>query len=136
WDSVPFCELSETDFEKSRLTEGDIVIARTGATVGYAKQVLRNPPQSVFASYLVRVKVKDGVCKRFIGILVESNNYKSYINTIAGGSAQPNANAKDLASFPFYLPRLPVQQKIAAVLSAYDELIESNRRRIALLEKL
>lgn len=136
WDTVPFCEISETDFEKCQLTKGDIVIARTGATVGYAKQIGHNPPKSVFASYLIRVSVKEEVCKKFIGILVESDNYKQYINTIAGGSAQPNANAKDLASYPFYLPPIRIQRKIAAILSAYDELIESNKRRIALLERM
>jgi type I restriction enzyme S subunit len=76
------------------------------------------------------------VCKRFIGILTESDNYKYYINTIAGGSAQPNANAQDLCSYPFYLPQIHVQKKIAAILSAYDELIVNNQRRIELLEKM
>ena len=90
----------------------------------------------MFASYLVRVRLKDNVCKRFVGILTESDNYKYYINTIAGGSAQPNANAQDLCSYPFYLPPIHVQQKVAAILSAYDELIENNQRRIALLEKM
>ena len=136
WDTVPYCEISETDIEKCGLSEGEIVIARTGATVGYAKQIRRNPPHSVFASYLVRVRLKDNVCKRFVGILTESDNYKYYINTIAGGSAQPNANAQDLCSYPFYLPPIHVQQKVAAILSAYDELIENNQRRIALLEKM
>ena len=136
WDTVPYCEISETDLEKCRLTQGEIVIARTGATVGYAQQIRSNPHQSVFASYLVRVKLKNNVCRRFVGILIESNNYKYYINTIAGGSAQPNANAQDLCSYPFYLPPAYVQQRIAAILSAYDELIENNRRRIALLEKM
>ena len=136
WDTVPYCEISETDIEKCGLSEGEIVIARTGATVGYAKQIRRNPPHSVFASYLVRVRLKDNVCKRFVGILTESDNYKYYINTIAGGSAQPNANAQDLCSYPFYLPPIHVQQKVAAILSAYDELIENNQQRIALLEKM
>ena len=136
WDTVPYCEISETDIEKCGLSEGEIVIARTGATVGYAKQIRRNPPHSVFASYLVRVRLKDNVCKRFVGILTESDNYKYYINTIAGGSAQPNANAQDLCSYPFYLPPIHVQQKLVAILSAYDELIENNQRRIALLEKM
>lgn len=136
WDTVPYCEISETDLEKCRLTQGEIVIARTGATVGYAQQIRSNLHQSVFASYLVRVKLKDDVCRRFVGILIESNNYKYYINTIAGGSAQPNANAQDLCSYPFYLPPTYVQQKIAAILSAYDDLIENNQRRIVLLEKM
>jgi type I restriction enzyme S subunit len=136
WESVPFCEVSEKDLEKNELQKNDIVIARTGATVGYAKLIGEGVPRSVFASYLIRVKIKDGVSKKFIGVLVESSNYKYFINTIAGGAAQPNANARDLCSFPFFLPPLQVQNKIAAVLSAYDDLIENNKRRIALLEKM
>jgi type I restriction enzyme S subunit len=136
WETVPFCEISEAEFEKCRLAEGDVVIARTGATVGYAKQIRGNPPPAVFASYLVRMIPKENVSARFIGILVESNNYKYYINTIAGGSAQPNANAKDLSSFPFYLPPVLIQRKIAAIISAYDDLIENNKGRIASLEKM
>ena len=136
WDTVPFCDISEGEFEKCRLSQDDIVIARTGATVGYAKQIGHNPPKAVFASYLVRVKLKDDVSKKFVGLLVESNNYKNYIDTIAGGAAQPNANAQDLSSYPFYLPPKPIQEKISAILSAYDDLIENNRRRIVLLEKM
>lgn len=136
WESVPFCEISESDSEKYKLEEGDLVIARTGATVGFAKQILKNPPISVFASYLIRVKIRRDVSKKFVGIIVESDIYKNYISTIAGGAAQPNANARDLCSFPFFLPPLSIQQKIAAILSSYDELIENNKRRVALLEKM
>lgn len=39
WDSVPFCEISDKDYKKYELLEGDIVIARTGATTGYAKRI-------------------------------------------------------------------------------------------------
>lgn len=37
WESVPYCEIPEKDLDKYRLQEGDIVMARTGATTGYAK---------------------------------------------------------------------------------------------------
>lgn len=136
WDSVPFCEITDKDFDKYCLTSDDIVIARTGATVGYAKQIRSDYQKSVFASYLIRIKLKNDISTRFIGKLIESSIYKTYIQTIAGGSAQPNANAKDLTTFPFYLPPLPTQRKIAAILSAYDDLIENNNRRIAILEKM
>ncbi len=112
----------------------DIVIARTGATVGYAKQI-KKAVDAVNASYLVRLRLNDKAHKKYIGILVESDIFKSFVRTIAGGSAQPNANAKDLTSFKFLLPPLPLQTRIADLLSAYDELIEVNNRRIALLEQ-
>jgi len=53
-----------------------------------------------------------------------------------GGAAQPNANAQVLASYPVPLPPLPIQRKIAAIFSTYDDLIENNERRIKILEDI
>ena len=52
------------------------------------------------------------------------------------GSAQPQLPIKDLRRISFPYPALPIQRKIAAVLSAYDDLIENNNRRIAILEAM
>lgn len=135
WNKVPYCEISEKDFKKYKLNEGDIVAARTGATVGYAKQIRKGSPDAVFASYLVKLIPSEKVDKHFLGVLIESNVYREFIQIIAGGSAQPNANANDLTLFKFFLPPLPTQQRIASILSAYDDLIEVNNQRIKLLEE-
>src|SRR5205814_7088318 len=50
WPSVPHCSIDDDRIEKFRLQEGDIVIARTGATVGYAKRMPKRAPNAVFAS--------------------------------------------------------------------------------------
>jgi type I restriction enzyme S subunit len=135
WDTVPYCNIDDENVEKYLLSEGDIVIARTGATTGYAKYIKR-PPDAVFASYLVRLKLKDKVNKRFIGFIVESDEYKRFILSNIGGAAQPNANAQILTSFHLPLPPLRTQNKIASILSAYDDLIENNSRRIKILEEM
>ena len=135
WKSVPYCKIKEKEFDKYVLRDGDIVIARTGATTGYAKY-LKKPPRAVFASYLIRIKIKDGIDKRFIGYIVQSQEYKDFIKTIWGGAAQPNANAQVLTSFPILLPSYTNQQKISSLLSAYDDLIENNTRRIQILEEM
>ena len=67
WDLVPFCNISESNYEKYKIENGDIVIARTGATVGYAKQIKPRSEKSVFASYLIRIKIDKGTDKYFIG---------------------------------------------------------------------
>jgi type I restriction enzyme S subunit len=135
WSSVPFCEITAKDHAKYRVEPGDIVIARTGATVGYAKQ-LRDPPDAVFASYLIRVRVSDACDARYIGCVVESAEYKRFIASNAGGAAQPNANAKVLTSYPVPLPPLAVQRKIAALLTSYEDLIENNSRRVEILDRM
>ena len=135
WNAVPYCPIEPSKLEKYRLKTGDIVIARTGATTGWAKYI-QDPPEAVFASYLIRIQPSADVDARFIGFLVESAGYKEFIQRHMGGAAQPNANAQILTSFDFDLPDLPTQRRIAGILSAYDELIANNQRRIAALEQM
>jgi type I restriction enzyme S subunit len=52
------------------------------------------------------------------------------------GAAVPGINLGILKALPFVLPPLPVQRRIAGILSAYDELIENSQRRIRLLEEM
>ena len=135
WAKVPYCEIDEKDLDKFSLAPGDIVIARTGATVGYAKLIRDNEP-SVFASYLVRVRVDpDKADPGYVGRVVESEVYKRFVLSRVGGAAQPNANAKVLSAFRLPIPETPVQIRIASILSAYDDMIQNNRRRIQLLEQ-
>ena len=135
WSSVPYCQINDTDLSKYRLEKGDIVIARTGATTGYAKRI-RDDDTAVFASYLVRIRVNPKHDSQYVGFVIESDEYKQFIQLNLGGTAQPQANAQVLTSFPIPLPPLPTQRKIAAVLSAYDDLIENNTRRIKILEEM
>lgn len=135
WDSVPYCPINDKDKERFSLAVGDIVVARTGATVGYAK-LIREPVDAVFASYLVRFRVDTKLAvPAYVGRLVESQVYKAFVKSRIGGAAQPNASAPVLGSFRFNLPSAREQERIAAILSAYDDLIENNRRRIQLLEQ-
>ena len=135
WSSVPYCKIEYKNLCKYQLERGDIVIARTGATTGYAKWI-RNDHKAVFASYLVRIRINQEHDNRYVGFIVESDEYKRFIKANISGAAQPQANAQVLTSFPIPLPPLPTQRKIASILSAYDDLIENNTRRIKILEEM
>ena len=58
------------------------------------------------------------------------------LHNVAGGVATPIVNKSTFANFEVYVPPLPTQRKIAAILSAYDDLIENNTRRIKILEDM
>lgn len=92
WNGVPYCPISEENHEKYVLSEGDVVVARTGATVGYAKMVGRNIPDSVFASFLVRIRPVDDEYRYYFGLAITSAEFLNFVQTNAGGSAQPQAN--------------------------------------------
>ncbi len=62
--------------------------------------------------------------------------WKSAVNSMVGASGRQRADASFLKRTKLQVPRLHIQRKIAAVLSAYDDLIENNNRRIDILEKM
>ena len=136
WDTVPYCLISDERINKYKLDVGDIVIARTGATTGYNK-IIKKKINSVFASYLIRFKVNKTLADPFfVWYNLQSFYWKEFIKNIIGGSAQPGANAKQLASFYFSLPPLPEQKAIAEVLSSLDDKIELLQEQNKTLEEM
>jgi type I restriction enzyme S subunit len=111
WSSVPYCTIEDERLERFRLREGDIVIARTGATVGYAKRLHKRHPETVFASYLVRLRPRQDVESLIMGVFVESQAYKEYVMSRIGGAAQPNANAQVLAAAEIVMPTKGIQRE-------------------------
>jgi hypothetical protein len=79
WKTVPFVEASESATEKYKLRDGDIVLARTGASTG-ASAYVSSPPDAVFASYLVRLKIKPDFDSRFIAYYMQSEAFKEGLN--------------------------------------------------------
>ena len=137
WESVPFCKISPSDLDKYQIREGDIVIARTGATTGYNKTIKQLPYPAVYASYLIKYDLdRLKADSAFVGYVLQASNWYEYVDAIAGGSAQPGANAKQLGSFKFLLPPLPEQKAIASVLSSLDDKIDLLHRQNKTLEAM
>lgn len=128
WDNVPYCLISEKESKKYLLENGDIVVARTGATVGFAKRLNKFHKPAVFASYLVRLKPKDFVFNSYLGIILESDNYKEYIQTVASGAAQPQANAGLMTGFSLFKP-------IDSLLKKFNLIVEPMFDQIEILQQ-
>jgi type I restriction enzyme S subunit len=110
WDTVPYCEIDDLGRSKYKLEEGDIVVARTGATVGYAKRIAKTEHEVVYASYLVKFKPNTAILDdTLLGVFMESNSYKEFVRANAGGAAQPNANAQILGAAKLLIPTKNLQ---------------------------
>ena len=95
------------------LNENDIVIARSGATVGksYIHKLL--PYTCVYAGYLIRFVVdSDKILPNYLFAYTQLNPYKEWVNAIQRPSAQPNINAEEYQSLEIPLPNLSKQQEI------------------------
>ena len=137
WNSVPHVEADDGIVAKYRLYNGDIVIARTGASTG-ASAYIQDPPNSVFASYLVRLQARPQFDARFIGYFLKSKQFGNYISGVLGDkSAQPNASASTMTAAPFSAPKDRAEQRaIAHVLGTLDDKIELNQRMNETLEEM
>jgi type I restriction enzyme S subunit len=136
WDQVPFCNIENEKSGKYRLHHGDIVIARTGATTGYSAYI-NNPPEAIFASYLVRLKIGKEADPRYISYFLKSTTFGEYMRGVLGDkSAQPNASAKTMTQVTVPIPPLPEQRAIAHILGTLDDKIELNRKMNETLEAM
>ncbi|XEI33675.1 restriction endonuclease subunit S [Aeromonas veronii] len=127
WDDVPFCQIDATGLKKFKLAHGDIVFARTGATTGKSFLVI-NPPEAVFASYLIRLRLQDmSLLPEFVSLYFQSKEYWDAIRAGSSGSAQGGFNASKLAALMIPVPTLPEQQRIVAILDEAFEAIAAAR---------
>ncbi len=114
WHTVPGCDYSESDLENYLLNENDIVIARTGGTIGKTFLVKNIPLKALFASYLIRAIPSNAVFPEYAKLFMESPIYWRQLYDAAGGAAQPNVNGTSLSNLAFPLPPLSEQKRIVA----------------------
>jgi type I restriction enzyme S subunit len=125
----------------SKFGNDDILFARITPCLenGKIAQVKLRKNNSGFGStefFVFRGK-KEKLNQSFLYYLAKSDLiWKSAVNSMVGASGRQRADSGFLGNLRFRIPLLPIQRKIAAVLSAYDDLIENNNRRIAILEKM
>ena len=136
WNGVPYCPISEENHKKYVLSEGDVVVARTGATVGYAKMVGRNIPDSVFASFLVRIRPIDVEYRYYFGLAITSAEFLDFVQTNAGGSAQPQANPPLLGEFELSIPNKQSLSEFNKKISSFLGVIDTNETEISKLHEV
>ena len=131
WSVVPYCPIEKKQFEKQRLQNGDIVFARTGATTGKSFLIL-NPPPSVCASYLIRLRPNEtAVIPYFLNLNFQTDDYWMNIKSGMSGSAQGGFNASKLSSLSVSLPPIEEQKRIVGIVSSMDEVIQSTEQAVA-----
>ncbi len=139
WKDVPFCQVEDAEKEKYLLGKNDLVFARTGATVGKSYLVSGSIPQTVFASYLIRVRLRDEVSPKYVAYFFKSADYWHQISVSQAGIGQPNVNGKKLAQIRIPIAPFEKQQQIVAEIekqfSRLDEAVASLKRVKANLKR-
>lgn len=126
--------------EKDLLKAGDIIFVRSNGNrelIGrslFIKDIRESVTHSAFT---IKLRfTSNQVLPRFYAYLLRSSLMRQILSANGNGTNISNLNQSILSNLEVPLPPLPIQRKIAAILSAYDDLIENNTRRIEILEEM
>jgi len=121
---------------KHKLEKGDIVYGRRG---DIGRQALVRDTQAGWLCGTGCLRISLGttvIDPLFLHYYLRQESVIKWISAQAVGATMPNLNTGILRSVPVHVPPLPIQKRIAGILSAYDDLIENNQRRIKILEDM
>lgn len=120
--------------EKYVLQEGDILFARTGASVGKSYLYNKNDGRLLFAGFLIKFHISAAI-PYFIFLQTFQERYNKWVQVYSMRSGQPGLNAKEYKDFEFYLSQIEEQQKIANFLTAVDTRLQTLANKKSLLEE-
>ncbi|WCT26070.1 restriction endonuclease subunit S [Acidovorax temperans] len=124
--------------ERYQLAEDDVILAMDRPIVGDGLKMAWIRPEDLPALLVQRVcrlrGKPDMALTKFIRYVLAAPDFSGHIHRITTGANIPHISGKDIAAYEFELPDLEDQVRIVECLSAYDDLIATNQRRIALLE--
>ncbi|MCJ7792352.1 MAG: restriction endonuclease subunit S, partial [Dehalococcoidia bacterium] len=121
------------------IKKGDIVLNSTGdITIGRAYYFKRDWPNLFVDSHVTILRLNRSILlPEFCIYLFPTEEYQAKIyGLVTGATGQLELNKTNIQKLEVLVPPLPIQRKIAAILSAYDDLIENNMRRIKTLEEI
>lgn len=139
---IKYCDLPESEARKHLLELGDLLFIRTNGVrerLGSCAVYSGEPKRSLFASYLIRARLKKGIDSRFVAYFYSS----AFGNSLVSGRATPaadgkfNINTGAIDALPLPLPGTQDEQyEIVAILDAIDRKIDLHRQKRTVLEDL
>ena len=131
--------LTDDTFNKIRnytVSTNDLVVTIVGANIGDVGFITSEYDGANLTENAARIRADEKSCDpRFLSFQISTPRAKEKFQLLTGGSAQGKLGLYKINAFDVVLPPIAVQKRIASILSAYDDLIENNRRRIQLLEQ-
>lgn len=121
--------------QRHQVCAGNLMVARKG-DVRKCVYITENENGWLTGSDCLKVALNENVCfPKYIYYQLRSPYIGRWLEQISIGATMPSINTGLLSGIEMYLPSLEIQRRIADILSAYDDLIENNRKQIKLLEE-
>ncbi|MDR4318640.1 type I restriction enzyme, S subunit [Niallia circulans] len=118
------------------LDEGDILFARTGASVGKTYRYNKLDGKVYYAGFLIKATIKDEHDSEFIFQNTLTKKYKNFVYITSQRSGQPGINAQEYATYKLMIPTLKEQQKIGKFFKKLDVQITIEEKKLEKLKKI
>ncbi|WP_308622584.1 restriction endonuclease subunit S [uncultured Enorma sp.] len=135
-DDVTSPDAPDSQIGPCLLSEGDLLFARTGASVGKTYRYQRKDGVTAFAGFLIRAIPNSDVGSSFLYQSTLTEGYKRYIDVTSQRSGQPGVNAAEYSQWELMVPRGPEQRRIGALFSRLDDLIALHQRKLDALKNV
>ena len=136
-DGVTRYKLSDAPSRAKRIVRhGDTILATVRPNLRsfyYVKHPVQN---TVVSTGFAVLRATDKIDSRFLYYIVTNQSFTDYLTVNSKGSAYPAVDSETIQRAEVELPTIEIQRRISSILSSYDDLIENNSRRIAVLEEM
>lgn len=122
--------------ENYKLSEGDILFARTGASVGKSYIYKASDGLVYYAVFLIRARIKPEYNSEFVFQNTLTGDYEKFIKVTSMRSGQPGVNAQEYSQYQIMMPSKPEQDKISDCLRNLDNLITLHQREVEKLQNI
>lgn len=130
-------DADESVIDSYLLNDQELLIARTGNSVGKTHLFNKKSGRTVFAGFLMRAKIKKSYCPEFVFRLTLTKDFASYVRSVSQRSGQPGMNSAELRECPVIYPEaLDEQLAIGTFFRELDELIDAEELKLTKLSNL
>ena len=128
-DNLTSPDIDLTGADNYKLTKGDILFARTGASVGKSYIYRISDGLVYYAGFLIRARIKEEYDEEFVFQNTLTDRYNKYIAVTSQRSGQPGVNAQEYSEFEIKVPKKEEQTKIGIYFRNLDHLITLHQRK-------
>ncbi|ELA86746.1 restriction endonuclease subunit S [Enterococcus faecium] len=118
-----------------KLKKGDILFARTGASVGKTYMYRESDGLVYYAGFLIRARIKSKISSEFVFQTTFTDSYNRFIKITSQRSGQPGVNAEEYSNFKIMIPNYEEQNAIGCFLKKIDDTIALQQRKLDLLKE-
>lgn len=134
-DDLPSPDKKHLPKRENYLQRGDLVFARTGASVGKTYLNRSDRVDIVYAGFLIRFRFKDFVYPEFVYQQTLRESYRKFVAITSQRSGQPGINSSEYSEWALYVTSIDEQKRIGVLFGKLDQLIAAEKRKLNLLEK-